>query len=312
MILLERESDWRAGACVLALGMFDGLHLGHRALLEAAIIEARLRGLPCVACAFDAHPLLTLAPEQAPAELTPRVEKIARMEAMGVDALLLRPFTRAFANLTPNGYVGLLVSAFSPRVIAVGYNHRFGARGTGTPEVLANLGALYGFDVRVVERVCADGMPVSASGVRALLAKGDVRGAARMLGRWYALGGLVVEGKRIGRTLGFPTANVRQEPERTLPRNGVYVAEAAVGTGTAGAAQFRARAVLNIGRHPTLPEGPPTIEAHLLGYEGDLYGVAISLELIGYLRGERKFADVEALRAQVKRDINLARSFEAT
>lgn len=296
MKLLRHEEQWRGGETVVALGMFDGVHLGHAQLVTRANHLAALHDMQSVVLTYDAHPLAVLAPARAPRALSTRAEKTALISRLRADALIMRPFDAAYASLSPEDFVREMVHALHPRHIVVGFNYTFGYRGSGTPQTLRTLGAQYGFETHVVEAVRICDEPVSSTRVRDALFAGEIALCTRLLGRPYAISGVIAHGKHLGHQLGFPTANLRWPAHKALPPRGVYAAYAHIEGEVYGAA-------LNIGRHPTAPEGEATLEAHLLGTKGDFYGKHMRLELIEFLRGEQKFESLDALRAQIACDV---------
>jgi len=289
-----------ADGFVVALGMFDGVHLGHVRLVEETKRLAQADGLSCAALTFDAHPLALLRPQEAPPMLTIAEEKAERLLELGLDALVMRPFDAAFAALSAEEFAAYLVRAHNARAAVIGFNYSFGAGGTGDSALLRRLGERYGFAVHVLEPVCWEGEPISSSRVRAALTAGDLDAVKAMLGGAYRVSGTVERGKGLGRKLGFPTANLSLPVGKALPPYGVYAARACV-------EGERYDAVLNIGAHPTVPEGAPTIEIHLLDAAPDLYGKRVEAALEAWLRPEMKFESVEALRAQIARDVETAR-----
>lgn len=302
MKLLTQENQWCGGETVVALGMFDGVHEGHAQLIRRANHLAALHDLKSVVLTYDAHPLSVLAPEKAPRALSTREEKVAQIAALRPDALVLRPFTAAYAALEPEEFIRRLAKHLHPRHIVVGFNYSFGARGRGTPDMLRQLGEKYGFETHVMDAVRQCGEPVSSTRVRAALEEGDLPTCTALLGRYYAVSGEIMHGKQLGRTIGFPTANLDWPTHKALPPRGVYAAFAWIEGVRYGAA-------LNIGRHPTAPEGVPTLEAHLLDCDGELYGKHMRLELVSFLRGEQKFESLEALKMQIAQDAQNARAY---
>ena len=290
--------DARPGA--VALGAFDGIHLGHRAILGRAVTLARERGLEALACTFDPHPLEVLQPDRAPLPITTLVDRLQLIAETGIDTAVVVAFTRAIAALEPEAFVrDALAGTLRAREIVVGFNHRFGRGARGDARLLETLGPSLGFRTHVVAPREVDGVPVSSSEIRTALGRGDLERAARLLGRPYALGGEVVRGAGRGRTLGFPTANVRMDLRLPLAP-GVYVCRARVGP-----AEYRA--VVNAGVRPTFGETELAVEAHLLDFSGDLYGQRIQLTFLRRLREERRFPSAEALREQIAADVATAR-----
>lgn len=287
-------------AAVVALGVFDGVHLAHRAILGAAVEHARDSGLVAVACTFDPHPMDVLQPGRAPAALGSLDERLDLIAATGVQATLVLEFTPELAAMEPEAFVkDVLLERLRAREVVVGFNHTFGRGARGDARLLQALGERLGFRVQVVEPLVVDGVPVSSTEIRAALKSGEVERAARYLGRPYTVVGDVVEGARRGRTLGFPTANLRPDLPLLLPP-GVYACFAQAG-GQPNPA------VVNVGVRPTFGERVLVVEAHLLDFTGSLYGRRMALAFVGRLREERQFAGVEALREQIARDVEAAR-----
>ncbi|QGP93270.1 Riboflavin biosynthesis protein RibF [Neomoorella glycerini] len=292
-----------ARGCYLALGNFDGVHRGHQHLIGSIVQQARTRGKPAVVITFAPHPAQVLS-DNPPGLLTTRTRKEKLIAALGVDFLFILPFTRELAQLPPETFVrDILWPHFQPRLVAVGFNFTFGHRGAGTPALLRRLGEELGFKVEVMAPVTCCGLTVSSSAIRNALDQGDISLARNLLGYWPVLAGTVVGGDRRGRELGFPTANLAVPPDVKLPAWGVYACLARFQD------QVR-QAVVNIGRRPTFgPALPATIEAHLLDFEGNLYGQEVELELRAFLRPERKFATLGELVAQLQEDSARAREF---
>jgi riboflavin kinase/FMN adenylyltransferase len=284
----------------VALGVFDGVHLGHRAILGTAVALAKAGGLHALACTFDPHPMEVLQPDRAPRPITPLDERLALIGATGVAAVVVLPFTRELAAIEPEAFVkDALLGRLKAREIVVGYNHRFGRGARGDARLLESLAGRLGFRAHVVPPTTVDGVAVSSTEIRAALQRGDVAAAARGLGRPYAIAGEVTSGAGRGRQLGFPTANVASDRTPLIPR-GVY-------RGTVHVEGHARPAVVNVGVRPTFGETTLFIEAHLLDFTGDLYGRRVRLDFLEHLREEMRFASVEALKAQVARDIEAAR-----
>ena len=291
-------------AAVLTLGNFDGVHLGHQAIIRRLVARAGEIGGRSVALTFEPHPLAVLAPERAPPLLQSLHDRLVLMRDMGVDVAVLQRFTLRFAALAPEEFVEtFLLRHLDLRRVVVGYNVTFGRNRTGTGETLRALGARHGFGVDVVGPVAVPGDPsgeVSSSRLRELIQQGDLPAARRLLGRPYALRGRVVAGDRRGRTLGFPTANLR--PDRPLVlAPGVYVARASWEGGAADG-------VVNVGYRPTFGENQYWVEAYLLDFSGEIYDRTLRLEFLDRIRPEMKFSGVDALKAQVMADIETARA----
>jgi riboflavin kinase/FMN adenylyltransferase len=288
----------------VAIGVFDGLHLGHADILHAALERARAGGGRCVVVSFDPHPDVVLATSFATvAPLTPLAEKRERMATLGVDEFDVLPFTRELSALSPESFVErFLVERHHPTALVVGENFALGHRRAGDVPYLRRLGPTYGFEVEAVPLRRLDDAPISSTRIREALSRGQVREAERMLGRRYTLAGTVVRGEAIGRTLGFPTANLRLHEEKFLPGFGIYAGWARI----ARSADLHAAAI-SIGVRPTYGGQVPTIEAFLLDWSGELVGRELELELVDWLRAELRFDGPAALRAAIARDVEETR-----
>jgi riboflavin kinase/FMN adenylyltransferase len=285
----------------VAVGVFDGLHRGHEALVRRAV--ARAEGGRCVAISFDPHPDLVLAKEfRALPPLTPLPEKRERLAAMGAELHVL-PFTRELAALEPEAFVDAhLVGPFRPGWLVVGEDFALGRGRSGNVERLRAIGRERGFELEAVPLQREDGAPISSSRIRARLAEGDVASAAALLGRRYSLAGRVVHGDGLGRTLGWPTANLRLHDEKCLPSLGIY----AVWTRIDGAGEWLPGA-MSIGIRPTFGGQAVTLEVHLIDWSGDLYGRELEVEFVDWLRAELKFEGVGPLVEAIGADVRHAR-----
>jgi riboflavin kinase/FMN adenylyltransferase len=285
---------------VVAQGTFDGMHLGHQAVIRTAVDRARALDVRPVAVTFDPNPVSVLRPEEAPPEILPLQERLARIAELGPETCLVIPFTAAFSRVEAEAYVrDVLLALLRAREVVVGFNHTFGRGARGTPELLASLAGPAGVRVHVVPPLRVNGIPVSSTSIREALRAGDVRRAASLLGRPYAVTGVVTRGAARGRALGFPTANL-PAPPGLLVADGVYAAQAAWEEGAAAA-------VVNVGVRPTFESGARLVEAHLLDAAADLYGRRLTLAFRDRIRDERRFASAEALRAQIAQDAAAAR-----
>lgn len=291
-------------AAVVALGTFDGVHQGHRAILDTAVRRGRDLGIPPVTCTFDPHPMEVLQPGRAPLPITTLDERLALIAATGIEGTVVIPFTRELAAIEPEAFVkDVLLDELRAREVVVGYNHTFGRGARGTARLLTALGERLGFRVHVAPPYEVDGVPVSSSEIRSALQAGDVERAARLLGRPYAVLGEVVQGAGRGRTLGFPTANVRPDRPALVPV-GVYSCRMDVDG-------RQHDAVVNVGVRPTFGEESLAIEAHVLDFAGDLYGRRVGVSFLRRLRDETRFPSVEALRAQIAADVQSVRDSRA-
>lgn len=290
-------------ATVVTVGTFDGMHRGHRDVVQRLVDRAAAAGLPSLLLTFDPHPLEVVNSAAAPPLLTSREEKIEILAATGLDYVAVLPFTRQLADYSAEQFVELVLRRrFRMRELLIGYDHGFGRSRAGDVNVLQELGARDGFEVNVVEAVQApDGHSISSTAIRRSVAGGDLDKAADSLGRLYSVGGTVTPGDQRGRRLGFPTINLTPPPRKLLPPEGVYAARAQTPRGTFGA-------MLNLGPRPTFGDSTAGIEAYLFDTDVDLYGAHVRLELVSRLRDTRKFPDASALVEQIKRDEIAARS----
>jgi len=282
---------------VLALGNFDGVHLGHQAIFRMLIERARARNGTSVVFTFVPHPLRVLAPERAPQLLTTYKEKIRLIESFGIDVIICANFTREFANISAKDFVtDILWKGIGVKEIFIGSNYFFGKGRRGSPELLKELGNTYGFIVNIIEEVKINNMIPSSSKIRTLVAKGKVDEASGLLGRLYSVEGIVIEGAKRGKSiLNIPTANLLTANE-LLPRDGVYAVAVEINGKKYGGAT-------NIGCNPTFDEKKFSFETHVLGFEGDLLGKTMKVYFIKRIRDEVKFPNVEDLAAQIKKDI---------
>lgn len=285
-----------AGA-VLTVGTFDGVHLGHREVLRQ-IVERAARGRRrSVLVTFFPHPLRIVRPEIAPPLLTTAQEKKELLSESGLEYAVFLPFTRTLQGYPARRFVEeILLGRFGMRELVIGYDHGFGRDREGSVETLRELGSQLGFAVDVVEEVRGDAAPVSSTRIRRALAAGEVEEAARGLGRRYELRGPVVRGERLGRKLGYPTANVRVlDPEKMLPLEGVYAV-------FGWAHGQRVPGLLHLGPRPTFQGLPPSVELHLLDWSGDLYGAEVRVEFVRRLRGIEAFRDAGELVERMRGD----------
>jgi riboflavin kinase/FMN adenylyltransferase len=290
------------GPLFLAIGVFDGAHLGHQAVISTSARHAKDVGGTPVVVTFDPHPARVLRPEDAPHLLTATQHKIALIRDLGVTHLLVLQFDRQFAATAPEEFVRQLVTNSRPlREICVGHEWSFGKGRAGNLALLKELGTAYNFDVVGVPAVTMNGEVVSSTAIRRAIADGDLIKATQMLGREYTILGTVKAGEKLGRKLGFPTANLSAHSEQ-FPPNGVYIAEARLGGNLY-------RGVANLGYRPTVSAGDPErlLELHLFDMNKDIYGEEIEVRFLRYLRPEQKFENVEALAAQISRDVAQAR-----
>ena len=290
---------------VVALGVFDGVHLGHAKILTVAVERARALGVPSVVCTFDPPPAVILQPDREPVPIASLDENLARMSDIGADAALIIPFTQEFAKVDAEAFVrDTLIGTLGAREVVVGFNHTFGRGARGTPALLEELGRQHGFATRVLPPLELEGRAVSSSAIRDALREGDVVLASRLLGHPYRLSGTVLRGAGRGRTIGVPTANLR--PDRPLIlAPGVYAARAAWEGAQGGA-------VVNVGYRPTFGEQEYWVETYIFDFSGDLYDKRLSVDFLSRIRAEMKFPSVDVLKRQIADDMQEARQRLAT
>ena len=291
------------GPLFTAIGVFDGVHLGHQAVISTSARHAKEAGGTPVVITFDPHPAKILRPEKAPRLLTATQHKIALIRDLGVAHLLVIKFDREFAGTPPEEFVRQLVEHAKPlREICVGHEWSFGKNRAGNLALLQKLGVEFDFNVVGIKPVAVNGTVVSSTAIRRAVEMGELARAAEMLGRDYTILGTVERGAQLGRKLGFPTANLSAHSEQ-FPPNGVYAVEAKLNDATF-------RGVANLGVRPTVSgEAPPRIlELHLFDLDEDIYGEEVEVRFDRYLRAEKKFENVEELSAQIARDVEQARS----
>jgi riboflavin kinase/FMN adenylyltransferase len=282
---------------VLALGMFDGVHLGHQALIRQAAEAARRLGAEAVAFTFtDAPGKLLHLPVIS---LSTPAQRVSWLKEAGADRVDMVDFTQSFADLSPEGFLAYLRERYDVAALAAGFNYTFGRYGAGTAETLKQLGAEHGFPVLIAEPVLLDGEPVSSTRIRARISEGAMEAAEALLGRPYTLTGSVVSARHIGHTLGYPTANL-ETGEQLLPRDGVYATYAVLD----GAA---CPAVTNVGRNPTVAGRRRTVETFILDGAPSLYGAELSVAFLSRIREERSFPSLEALSRQIGEDVKTAK-----
>ena len=304
------EGSWtleEAGrGCVLTVGNFDGLHLGHQALLEAVLERAWALGKPAAVYTFDPHPRAVLAPGTSPPQLMTWAQLVDGFERAGIDLLIREAFTEDFAALSPEAFLrGVIAERVGPAEIFVGRDFHFGKGRVGTGDTLASLAPRLEIRVGILPQVRAGEDDVSSTRVRVALGAGDVEDAELCLGRPYTIWGRVVEGDRRGRTLGFPTANLDPENE-LIPANGVYATSVRLFDGDKLSDVARP-SVTNVGTRPTFDAGQVLAEAHLIDFDGDLYGRRIALSFCGRIRAEERFPGPDALKRQIALDVERAR-----
>jgi riboflavin kinase/FMN adenylyltransferase len=291
------------GQSAVTIGKFDGVHLGHQALLAELVDLAESQALAPVVVTFDRHPAALLNPAEAPASLIGPHQKQHLLAEAGVEVLLTLKFDEALAALTPLEFAKtILVDALGAKLVIVGGDFRFGAGGAGTVESLREFGAALGFAVKVVGKIDFDGAPVSTSRIRDLLLQGKVVAAGRLLGRLHTTTGMIEHGLKIGREIGFPTANMSRDAEGFLPTDGVYA-------GWLYSEGERYMTALSVGINETFQAVPRLIEAHVLDRRDlDLYDKIVTLEYVDYIRPAAKFNGVEDLVNEINNDLDKVRA----
>jgi riboflavin kinase/FMN adenylyltransferase len=300
---------------VLALGMFDGLHLGHRQVIGGAVARARAIGGHAVVVTFEPHPLEVLLPSAEPLLLTTLDERLASLERHGVDQVLVLPFDAEFARMRAQVWLDeILGGRLGAREIFAGSSYTFGYRREGTAAHLAEWGRARGIPVHLVPAVLVSGEPVSSTRIRAALREGLVDEAARLLGRWYTLQGQVTTGSGRGRTIGFPTANLAWPPRKVVPARGVYATVAEITqNGGAGGEEGARRygGATNVGVRPTFGGTTLSVETHLLEFSGTLADARMTLAFVARIRAERAFPGPDALSHQIREDVQRVRELLA-
>ena len=291
----------------ITIGNFDGLHRGHQAMLARLKEEAEKRGLPSCVLTFEPHPREFFAPGEAPARLSSLREKSELIRAAGIDRLHVCRFDRRFASLSPAEFIQqVLIDSLGTRWLLVGDDFRFGAKRAGDFALLQEAGAQFGFEVESLPTVSVEGKRASSTAVREALAAGDMQHARDLLGRPYSISGHVMHGNKLGRQIGFPTANIQLQHNRP-PLSGIFAVEIC---GLNGAPL---QGVASLGTRPTVHDnGKPTLEVFIFDFRDDLYGRRLRVDFLKKLRDEEKYPDLDALINQIKRDVDSARAFFAS
>ncbi len=290
---------------VVTIGNYDGMHVGHKQIIERVRERARHLGGTSILITFHPHPLHVLKPEKELAAITPVEERKRLIEETGIDVLFLVPFTKEFSMIPAEDFVKLvLVQKLAVKGVVIGYDFRFGREGKGDRALLESMGRTYGFFVEEVAEVTLEGEKVGSNRIRKLVASGSVAVAAKVLGRPFSIAGTVVKAKGRGRTIGYPTINLRTD-HALIPKNGVYITEVEV-------EGRRFSAVTNVGTNPTFESGQErSIESFILDFEGDLYDKWVRVAFLERIRDEVRFASVEELTARIGRDVETAQEFFA-
>ncbi|MCW5254455.1 bifunctional riboflavin kinase/FAD synthetase [Streptomyces sp. SHP 1-2] len=306
--LEDIPEDW--GRSVVTIGSYDGVHRGHQLIIKHAVDRARELGVPAVVVTFDPHPSEVVRPGSHPPLLAPHHRRAELVAGLGVDALLILPFTPEFSKLSPADFVvKVLVDRLHAKAVVEGPNFRFGHRATGNVDFLAEQGKVYDFEVEVIDLYVSGeaggGEPFSSTLTRRLVAEGDVRGAAEILGRPHRVEGIVVRGAQRGRELGFPTANLETLPHTAIPADGVYA-------GWLHAQDEVMPAAISVGTNPQFDGTERTVEAYAIDRVGlDLYGLHVAVDFLAFVRGQARFDTLEALLEQMAADVARCRELLA-
>ncbi|MEV8321155.1 bifunctional riboflavin kinase/FAD synthetase [Streptomyces sp. NPDC059900] len=302
--LEDIPQDW--GRSVVTIGSYDGVHRGHQLIIGRAVARARELGVPAVVVTFDPHPSEVVRPGSHPPLLAPHHRRAELMADLGVDALLILPFTTEFSKLSPADFVvKVLVDKLHARLVVEGPNFRFGHKAAGNVAFLTELGATYDYEVDVIDLFVSGeaggGEPFSSTLTRRLVAEGDVTGAAEILGRPHRVEGVVVRGAQRGRELGFPTANVETLPHTAIPADGVYA-------GWLHAQGEAMPAAISVGTNPQFDGTERTVEAYAIDRVGlDLYGMHVAVDFLAFVRGQAKFESIDELLVAIADDVKRSR-----
>ncbi|MBF6183445.1 bifunctional riboflavin kinase/FAD synthetase [Nocardia otitidiscaviarum] len=303
----EMPAEW--GRCVLTIGVFDGVHRGHAQLISRAVKSAAARGVPAVLMTFDPHPLEVVRPGSHPAQLTTLDRRAELVAELGIDVMVVMPFTQEFMKLTPERYVQeLLVDKLHVAEVVVGDNFTFGKQAAGTVDTMRELGGRYGFDTDGVQLLGEHAVTFSSTYIRSCVVAGDMAAAAEALGRPHRVEGIVVRGDGRGKGLGFPTANVAPHLHAAVPADGVYAGWFTV---LDSGDPVRRMAAVSVGTNPTFDGRNRTVEPHVLDFDGDLYGKRVAVDFVEQLRGMRKFDSIDELVEAIGRDVKQAREILA-
>jgi riboflavin kinase/FMN adenylyltransferase len=289
----------------VTIGNFDGLHLGHQAMLTRLQDVARARGLPTCVLSFEPHPREFFAPDQAPARLSSLREKAETLSRFGIDRLHVFRFDHAFSGLSAHAFIEqVLGHTLQARYVLVGDDFRYGAKRAGDFALLKQTGQSLGFDAETLPTVAVAGERASSTAVRQALAEGDLAHAAKLLGRPYSIAGRVVHGDKLGRGIGFPTANIQLKHNRP-PLMGIFAVE------VCGLNGSPLPGVASLGKRPTVksPEAAPVLEVHLFDFDADIYGRRVRVDFLHKLRDEEKYPDLNTLVAQIQRDVDNAKLY---
>ena len=297
-LIFDLENIPQNNGFVITQGTFDGVHLGHQHVLKQVVNLANLYKKPSLLITFHPHPRLVVDPQNTNIKLLSSIEeKSKKILEMGIDYVLVLSFTHEISQFSPREFVNeILVKKLNVQCMVVGYDHRFGKNRSGGFQELTTLASEFNFDVKEIDASEIEEIAVSSTRIRKALSSGNLTSANELLGRPYTLSGTVVQGKQLGRQLGYPTANIQiDEPNKLIPPNGVYIGYTHIG-------EIKYKIMLNIGLRPTVDGTSQTIEAHIIDFEKDIYNEYISLFLVQFLREEQRFDGLDALKIQLQKD----------
>lgn len=287
----------------VALGNFDGIHRGHRELIETAVREADRKGIRSAVFTFSEHPRNVMAGKTVVKNIIYEDEKVALLEKAGVDYLFSLPFDEKMRTQTPEAFVReLLMDRFRVSTAICGFNFTYGHKAAGTADTLREAGRNHGFDVVVIPSVLVNGEVVSSTLIRECIAGGNIHKATELLGRSYTLRGTVIHGQKLGRTIGFPTCNITVDETMVTPANGVYITNCYIDG-------IRHCSITNVGNKPTVGTFETNIETNILNFNEEVYGKTIVVEFIEQIRVEKKFSGLEELKKQIREDLRAASAF---
>ena len=297
-LIFDLENIPQNNGFVITQGTFDGVHLGHQHVLKQVVNLANLYEKPSLLITFHPHPRLVVDPQNTNIKLLSSIEeKAKKILEMGIDYVLVLSFTHEISQYSPREFVNeILVKKLNVQCMVVGYDHRFGKNRSGGFQELTTLASEFNFDVKEIDASEIEEIAVSSTRIRKALSSGNLTSANELLGRPYTLSGTVVQGKQLGRQLGYPTANILiDEPYKLIPPNGVYIGYTLIG-------ETKYKIMLNIGVRPTVDGTSQTIEAHILDFSKDIYNTQITLFLVQFLREEQRFDGLDALKIQLQKD----------
>ena len=297
-LIFDLENIPQNNGFVITQGTFDGVHLGHQHVLKQVVNLAKLYKNPSLLITFHPHPRLVVDPQNTNIKLLSSIEeKAKKILEMGIDYVLVLSFTHEISQFSPREFVNeILVKKLNVQCMVVGYDHRFGKNRSGGFQELTTLASEFNFDVKEIDASEIEEIAVSSTRIRKALSSGNLTSANELLGRPYTLSGTVVQGKQLGRQLGYPTANILiDEPYKLIPPNGVYIGYTLIG-------ETKYKIMLNIGVRPTVDGTSQTIEAHILDFSKDIYNTQITLFLVQFLREEQRFDGLDALKIQLQKD----------